>query len=42
MEMNTVEVMNRGMQCLVDHLGIIGAEHFIWKTAIYWLDIIIE
>lgn len=29
MEMNTIEVMNRGMQCLIDHLGIIETEHFI-------------
>ena len=29
MTMNTVEVMNRGMECLVENLGIIEAEHFI-------------
>ena len=29
MTMNTVEVMNRGMECLVENLGMIEAEHFI-------------
>ena len=29
MNMNTVEVMNRGMECLVENLGMIEAEHFI-------------
>ena len=29
MEMSTVEVLNNGMQCLVEHLGIINAEQFI-------------
>ncbi len=29
MEMTTIEVLNRGMQCLVEHMGIINAEQFI-------------
>ena len=29
MSSNTVEIMNRGMQCLTDNLGVIEAEHFI-------------
>ena len=29
MEMNTAEVMNRGMNCLVDNLGLVEAEYFI-------------
>ena len=29
MEMNAVDVMNRGMQCLVDHIGLVEAEQFV-------------
>ena len=29
MNMNTSEVMNRGMECLVEKLGLIEAEYFI-------------
>ena len=29
MGMTTIEVLNGGMQCLVEHLGIIEAEQFI-------------
>ncbi|MCR4764358.1 MAG: hypothetical protein K5696_12600 [Lachnospiraceae bacterium] len=29
MEMTTVEVLNRGMECLVNNMGIVEAEHFI-------------
>ncbi|MBQ8947151.1 MAG: hypothetical protein IJ058_10115 [Lachnospiraceae bacterium] len=29
MEMTTVEVLSRGMQCLVDNMGLVEAEHFI-------------
>ena len=29
MEASTIEIMNLGMRCLVDHLGIIDAERFI-------------
>ena len=29
MGMTTIEVLNSGMQCLVEHLGIIEAEQFI-------------
>ena len=27
--MNTSEVMNKGMECLVQHLGLVDAEYFI-------------
>ncbi len=27
--MNTADVMNRGMQCLVEHIGLIETEQFI-------------
>lgn len=26
---NTVDIMNRGMKCLTDHMGVIDAETFI-------------
>ena len=26
---NTVDIMNRGMECLTEKLGIVEAEHFI-------------
>lgn len=26
---NTVEIMNRGMECLTEKLGVVDAEHFI-------------
>ena len=26
---NTVELLNRGMQCLTEHMGIVEAERFI-------------
>lgn len=29
MEMSTIEVLNNGMQCLIENMGIIGAEQFI-------------
>ena len=29
MEMSTIEVLNSGMQCLVEHMGVINAEQFI-------------
>ena len=29
MEMTTIEVLNNGMKCLVDHMGLIEAEQFI-------------
>lgn len=29
MEMTTIEILNRGMKCLVDNVGIVEAEHFI-------------
>ena len=29
MNMNTSEVMNRGMECLVEKLGLIETEYFI-------------
>lgn len=29
MKMNTAEVMNKGMSCLVDNLGLVEAEYFI-------------
>ena len=29
MEMTTIEILNRGMKCLVDNMGIVEAEHFI-------------
>lgn len=29
MSTNTAEVLNRGMECLVNHLGLIEAESFI-------------
>ena len=29
METSTVEIMNRGMKCLTDHMGIVEAERFI-------------
>ena len=29
MNVNTVDIMNRGMQCLTEKLGVIEAEHFI-------------
>ena len=29
MEANTVEIMNKGMKCLLDNLGIVEAEYFI-------------
>lgn len=29
MTTNTVEIMNRGMQCLTDGLGVVDAEQFI-------------
>ena len=29
MEANTVEIMNKGMKCLLDNLGIVEAEFFI-------------
>lgn len=29
MEMSTVDVMNRGMQCLVEHIGLVEAEQFV-------------
>ena len=29
MEMSTVEIMNRGMQCLVEHIGLVEAERFV-------------
>jgi hypothetical protein len=29
MTVSTTEVMNRGMQCLTDALGVVEAEHFI-------------
>ena len=29
MEMSTIEVLNSGMQCLVEHMGIINTEQFI-------------
>ena len=29
MTANTVEIMNRGMKCLTEHLGVVEAEHFI-------------
>ena len=29
MEMSTMEVLDRGMKCLVDNMGIVEAEHFI-------------
>ena len=28
-EISTVEILNTGMQCLIEHLGIVEAEHFI-------------
>ena len=29
MEMTTAEVLSRGMQCLVDNMGLVEAERFI-------------
>ncbi len=29
MEMSTIEVLNNGMQCLVDNMGIVAAEQFV-------------
>ena len=29
MEINTVEILNRGMRCLTEQMGIVEAEHFI-------------
>ncbi len=29
MSANTVDIMNRGMQCLLDKLGVVEAEQFI-------------
>ncbi len=29
MEASTVEIMNKGMKCLTDHMGIVEAERFI-------------
>jgi hypothetical protein len=29
MSINTVEIMNRGMQCLLDKLGVVDTEYFI-------------
>ena len=29
MRANTVEIMNKGMKCLTDHMGIVEAERFI-------------
>ena len=29
MEMTTIEVLNNGMKCLVDNMGIIAAEQFV-------------
>ena len=29
METGTVEIMNRGMKCLKDHMGVVEAERFI-------------
>lgn len=29
MAASTIEIMNRGMKCLTDHMGIIEAEQFI-------------
>lgn len=29
MEANTVEIMNKGMKCLLDNLGIVETEYFI-------------
>lgn len=29
MEMTTVEVLDRGMRCLVENMGVVEAEHFI-------------
>lgn len=29
MSSSTIDIMNRGMSCLVDQLGIIETEHFI-------------
>ena len=26
---NTVDIMNKGMQCLTEHMGVLEAEHFI-------------
>ena len=26
---NTIEIMNKGMQCLTEHLGVLEAEEFI-------------
>lgn len=26
---STIEIMNRGMKCLTDHMGIVDAERFI-------------
>ena len=29
MAINTVEILNRGMRCLTEQMGIVEAEHFI-------------
>ncbi len=29
MDTSTVEILDRGMRCLVDNMGIVEAEHFI-------------
>ncbi len=29
MEMSTIEVLNNGMQCLVENMGIVAAEQFV-------------
>ena len=29
METNTFEIMNKGMKCLIDNLGVLETEHFI-------------
>ena len=29
MAASTAEIMNKGMRCLTEHLGVVEAEHFI-------------